>query len=55
MTKADEYRQLAAECVQIAQTLINHKDRLNLLTMAERWRELAERAERQETPNTDGK
>ena len=47
MARADEYREYAAECVRIAQDLQNLQERTTLLLMAEKWRELAEKIERQ--------
>jgi hypothetical protein len=42
MTTPDRYRQLAAECLRLAQQVSNLTDRLLLLEMAEAWRQLAE-------------
>jgi hypothetical protein len=43
MTTPDRYRQLAAECVRIAQQISNPTDKTLMLEMAEVWRQLAER------------
>lgn len=43
MSKVDEYHLYAAECVRVAQHTTSASDRLFLLEMAERWRELANR------------
>jgi hypothetical protein len=47
MARADEYRRYAAECVRVAQTTSNPNDKQMMLDMAQKWRELAEKAERQ--------
>jgi hypothetical protein len=44
MSLADRYRQLAAECVRVAQETSNPDDKALLLEMAGVWRRLAERA-----------
>jgi len=44
MTRAELYRTYAAECVQIAQIVAGPGHRAHLLEMAQRWRELAEKA-----------
>lgn len=48
MARVDKYRAYAAECVRLAQiaTDLNHKAKL--LKMAEYWRDLVEKAEREE-------
>jgi hypothetical protein len=43
--KAEEYRNCAAQCLRLAKTAADIDDRTLLLTMAERWLELAERVE----------
>jgi hypothetical protein len=43
MSRADRYRQFAAECVRVAQQSSN-PDKALLLEMAAVWRRLAERA-----------
>jgi hypothetical protein len=49
MRKAEDYRRYAAECLRLAQELqTGPKGAALLLEMAERWRRLAERAERRE-------
>jgi hypothetical protein len=45
MTRADEYRQYAAECLRVAQELSSSEEKGRLLAMAQKWRELAEQAE----------
>ena len=47
MTRAEEYRGYAAECLRLSQTSGNPNDKRLMLEMAEKWRELAEKAERQ--------
>jgi hypothetical protein len=46
MARAEEYRRYAAECVRVAQDTADPKDKALLLEMAQRWLELAERAQR---------
>jgi hypothetical protein len=43
LSRADEYRSYAAECVRLAQRAANDEDRARLLTMAQAWRELADK------------
>jgi hypothetical protein len=45
MTRAEEYRQYAGECLRVAQGTTNSADKLIMLQMAQKWRELAEKAE----------
>ena len=45
MTRAEEYRRYAAECVRVAQQTNQMENKALLLRMAEKWRELASRAE----------
>jgi hypothetical protein len=47
MARADEYRRYAAECVRVAQATGNPNDKKMMLEMAQKWRELAEKVERQ--------
>jgi hypothetical protein len=53
MARADEYRRYAAECVRVAQTTSNPNDKQMMLDMAQKWRELAEKAERQNEARKD--
>jgi hypothetical protein len=46
MTKADEYRGYAADCVALSQRHENADDKARLLTMAEMWLRMAEVAEK---------
>ncbi|MGA2894461.1 MAG: hypothetical protein ABSE22_16465 [Xanthobacteraceae bacterium] len=46
MTKAEQYRRYAAECIRLAQQSQNPAEKDTLLQMAEAWRRLAERAEK---------
>jgi hypothetical protein len=46
MPRVDEYRRYAAECLRIAQQISDPKEKGRLLDMAQKWRELAERAKR---------
>src|SRR5208337_995669 len=45
MTRGEEYRQYADECLRVAQGTTNSADKLIMLQMAQKWRELAEKAE----------
>jgi hypothetical protein len=45
MSKVDEYRDSAVECVLLAERARTAADRLRLLAMAKKWRQLAERSE----------
>jgi hypothetical protein len=47
MARADEYRRYAAECLRVAQKTNNPSDKAMMLEMAQKWRELAERSERE--------
>ena len=46
MARADEYRRHAAECLRVAQRVSDPNDKALLIQMAERWRELAEKVEK---------
>ncbi len=53
MSKSNEYRSFAAYCLNFANSTSDLADKTRLLTMAEAWRDLAERADRvvqQDTP-----
>ena len=41
MTRAEEYRQYAAECLRVARQIQNQTDKAMLLGMAEKWQMLA--------------
>jgi hypothetical protein len=47
MHRAEEYRRYAAECLRVAHQSNDSNDKSLLLEMAQRWRELADRVERQ--------
>jgi hypothetical protein len=47
MHRAEEYRRYAAECLRVAHQSNDPNDKSLLLEMAQRWRELADRVERQ--------
>jgi hypothetical protein len=47
MSRADEYRKYAADCIRVAQRSNNSDDKAMLVHMAQKWRELAEKVERQ--------
>ncbi len=44
MTRAEEYRRYAAECIRVAQQTQNRTDKTMLLDMAQKWQALAEKA-----------
>jgi hypothetical protein len=54
MSKADEYRKFATECLEVAQRMSLRDDRNRMTGMAQKWLELAQTAEareaRQATP-----
>ncbi len=52
MHRAEEYRRYAAECLRVAHHSDDPNDKSLLLDMAQRWRELAERVERQNGNST---
>lgn len=47
MASATDYRLYAAECLRLAQQAPGEKEKTLLLEMAERWRVLAEIADRE--------
>jgi hypothetical protein len=51
MTRAEEYRQYAAECIRVAQQMQNPADKTMLLDMAQKWRALAAKAESEQRPS----
>jgi hypothetical protein len=51
MTRAEQYRRYAAECIRVAQETVNPDDKALVLEMAQKWRELAEKAEREDASN----
>jgi hypothetical protein len=50
VSKASEYRKLAAECLQIANNISVNGERARLMEMAQKWLELAQKAEAEEQP-----
>ncbi len=48
MASVQECRQYSAPLIRIAQQTQNSDDKATLLDMAQRWRELAEKLEREE-------
>jgi hypothetical protein len=52
MTRAEEYRQYAAECIRVAQQIQNPHDKTMLLDMAQKWRALAAKAESEDGQQT---
>jgi hypothetical protein len=49
MVRAERYRRYAAECVRLARKADTFAEKDLLLQMAEHWRRLAQRAEKDET------
>jgi len=47
MSQAEEYREYAAICARIARSSAVPEDKVTLLEMAQRWRELADKVERE--------
>ena len=45
MARAEDYRRYAAECVRIARETHNPQEKATLIKMAEKWRQLAEKAQ----------
>jgi hypothetical protein len=45
MSRAGQYRRYAAECLRLATSSEDVREKAVLLQMAEQWRQLAERAE----------
>ncbi len=52
MTRAEEYRRYAFECIRVAQQTQNPADKAMLLAMAQKWQALAEKAESEDGPQT---
>jgi hypothetical protein len=48
MSRAEEYKWYAVECVRVAQQTQNPNDKAMLLDMARKWQELADKAEREQ-------
>jgi hypothetical protein len=48
MSRAGQYRRYAAECLRLATSTDDVREKAVLLQMAEQWRQLAERAETKE-------
>lgn len=48
MNRAGQYRRYAAECLRLATSTDDVREKAALLEMAEQWRQLAERAEMKE-------
>lgn len=46
MLSAEIYRSYAAECLRLVQVAANDEDRARLLSMAQAWRELADKSEK---------
>jgi hypothetical protein len=45
MARVDDYRRYAAACLRLAGATSNAQEKAQLLQMAQKWRELADRAE----------
>ncbi len=45
MARAEDYRRYAAECLRVAQQLTDPTDKAKLVQMAQKWRELAQKAD----------
>ena len=45
VARAEKYRRHAAECLRIARTTQDPREKATLLAMADKWRELADKAE----------
>jgi hypothetical protein len=45
--KPAEYRRLAADCVEVAKLMSLRVDRVRVMEMAQRWLDLAQKAEKQ--------
>jgi hypothetical protein len=46
MSRAEQYRRYAAECLRLANASEDAREKAMLLQMAEQWHRLAERAEK---------
>jgi hypothetical protein len=55
MSREEEYRSLAEECLRIAQTMRNQEARTALLEMAEAWQRLAEEQRASAPPDEIGR
>jgi hypothetical protein len=47
--RAAEYRRLAAECLEVAERMSLRADRSRMMEMAQRWLDLAKKAERSDS------
>ena len=43
--KTEEYRKMAADCIEVAQRMSLKDDRVRMMEMAQRWLDLAQQAE----------
>ncbi len=48
VSPSEQYREYAAECLRLAQSAANEDDRARLVGMAQAWRELAGKLEKEE-------
>ena len=46
MSRAEDYRRYAAKCLSLAQEISDPSDKAALVQMAQKWRELAQKAEK---------
>ena len=53
MSKAEDYRQLAAECVRTAKLMTDPEAKTSMLAMAREWHSVADQAERNNNPDND--
>jgi hypothetical protein len=52
--KSADFRRQAAACVEVAQRMSLHEDRLRMMEMAQRWLELAQKDEAAEAAQAAG-
>lgn len=53
-TKSDDFRRQAAACLEVAQRMSLHGDRVRMMEMAQRWLDLAQQAEAGEEAQASG-
>ena len=54
MTLAEQYRAYAAECLQTAQHVAEHGHLAHLMELAQKWHEMADKAEEREAGKVKG-
>jgi hypothetical protein len=52
--KSDDFRRQAAACLEVAQRMSLHEDRVRMMEMAQRWLDLAQQAEVGEEAQASG-